>query len=174
MIIIGFLFAGSFAFQQSMRRSPILSMSELTTSNLDQSQSLCPKNTIELYSLKFPTAKQTKIQFHNSASDIANVFWHDYKGIPSFKAAIPTNGYLASITLEGHAFRVFNNDLTTVLLDFRVGRRAVGFGGQRNMNTEDISRPISQNVQSLFPDLDWDEAREVGFVNRMSADVDLY
>jgi len=45
--------------------------------DLDRRLSSCPINKAELMSLDFPNAKRTKTQFHNSARDKVNIFWHD-------------------------------------------------------------------------------------------------
>jgi len=74
--------------------------------DLDQSLILCPIGKGNLKSIESESAKQTKIQFHNSASDTVNIFWPDYQGNPRFKAAISTNKFYALNTWEGHAFRV--------------------------------------------------------------------
>jgi len=129
------LLVGCFAFQRaetSFISSTDAPTSPLTALSLDQSSSLCPQSAGELRSLQIPSARKTITQFHNSASDLANVFWYNHHGVPSFKAAIPANGYWATTTWEGHAFRVWNKDLTVVLLDFKVGRKAFGSDATRS------------------------------------------
>jgi len=140
--------------------------------SLDQSSTLCPIHARELRSLEVPTARKTITQFHNSAGDIANVFWYNQHGTPSFQAAVPANGYFAALTWEGHAFRVFNQDLTMVLLDFKVGRKSFGNDIDRHESIE--SNLTHRDVEADLPHLDWEKAREVGFVNRMNVDLDLY
>jgi len=142
--------------------------------SLDQSSTLCPIHSKELRSLEVPSARKTITQFHNSAADIANVFWHNQHGNPVFKAAVPANGYYSTLTWEGHAFRVFDKDLTIVLLDFKVGRKTFGSGLDRNVSIDSDSSLEYRDVEADLPHLDWNKAREVGFVNRMNVDLDLY
>lgn len=145
------------------------------TWNLDQSINNCPTNEGALRSLSFAHAKRTKTQFHNSGKDTVNLFWYDYQGNPLFKKAIPANGYFATGTSEGHAFRVWNKDLTIVLLDMRVGRKVVGIsGGKGAVREEKTLRSIDNGLPPDLLNLDWDDAREVGFVNRLDADIDLF
>jgi len=171
------LLVGCFAFQRaetSLISSTDARTSPLTALSLDQSSSLCPQSAEELRSLQIPSARKTITQFHNSASDLANVFWYNHHGVPSFKAAIPANGYWATTTWEGHAFRVWNKDLTVVLLDFKVGRKAFGSDATRSAKIDLDLNSTYHDVRVDLPHLDWDEAREVGFVNRMNIDLDLY
>jgi len=146
--------------------------SPLTALSLDQSSSLCPISAGELRSLQIPGARKTVTQFHNTASDMVNMFWYDHNGVPFFKAVIPANEYWATSTWEGHAFRVWNKDLTIVLLDFKVGRKAFGSDAARSTSIDLNS--TYHDVQVDLTDIDWEEAREVGFVNRMNIDLDLY
>jgi hypothetical protein len=145
------------------------------TFNLDESISTCPLNTEELRSLAPPQAKQTKVQFHNSAREAANLFWYDNQGNPSFRATIPSNGFFASNTWEGHAFRVWNKDLTVILLDLRVGRKVVGYDGGRRKERYKKNFGIANiRVRTDLPLLDLDGARKVGFVNRLDEELDIY
>jgi len=142
--------------------------------DLDRRLLLCPINKGELMSLDFPNAKQTKTQFHNSARDKVNIFWHDKNGNPYFKGVIPVNGFYNAHTWEGHAFRFWNADLSIVLLDFKVGHVPIGSGAVKNKTKIRNLHYQSNDVQFDLPHLDWNNAREVGFVNRMDKDVDLY
>jgi len=156
------------------RSSPDSALTSFTAQSLDESSSLCPLKSGELKSLQVPSARKTITQFHNSAGDIANIIWYDHLGNPSFKAAIPANGYYTTLTWEGHAFRVWNKDFTTALLDFKVGRKALGYDVDRNMSKTLTSPSTYGDVEAELPHLDWEKAREVGFVNRMKVDLDLY
>jgi len=140
------LLVGSFAFKQIISRHSRRNMTRSNSDpkdrlgeslNLDQRISICPPSAGELRSLAFPNAKGTKTQFHNSARGTANLFWYDFQGNPRFKGTIPSNGFFATKTWEGHAFRVWNKDLTITLLDFRVGRKVVGFGVQKYAGKEE-------------------------------------
>jgi len=115
MVIIFLLVLGCTALQKSKRMvrirhyTPTIPGSELILAeyqDLDQSLILCPIGKGNLKSIESQSAKQTKIQFHNSARDNVNLFWLDYQGTPHFKAAISTNKFYASNTWQGHAFRV--------------------------------------------------------------------
>jgi len=178
MAIVAILLVGCIAFHSTTthmaQSSPDDALTSFTAQNLDESSSLCPLKTGELRSLEVPSARKTITQFHNSAGDVANIMWYDHLGNPSFKAAIPTNGYYATLTWEGHAFRVWNKDFTTVLLDFRVGRKSFGYALDRNMSTDRTSPSVDGDVEADLPNLDWEKAREVGFVNRMKVELDLY
>jgi len=176
MTIIAILLAACLAFHSHTitRSLPDNALTSLTAESLDESSSLCPLNTGELKSLEVSGAKKTITQFHNSAGDIVNIFWYDHLGNPSFKAAVPTNGYYTTLTWEGHAFRVWNKDFTTALLDFNVGRKSIGYTVDRNMSTNLASTSVDGDAEADFPHLDWEKAREVGFVNRMKVDLDLY
>jgi len=145
------------------------------TWNLDQSIHICPTNGRALKSLSLAHAKRTKTQFHNSGKDTVNLFWYDYQGNPLFKKAIPSNGYFATGTSEGHAFRVWNKDMTIILLDFRVGRKVVGISrGKGAVREEKTLRSIDSGLPPNLLNLDWNDAREVGFVNRLDVDIDLF
>jgi len=175
MIMI--LLVGCFAFQRaatSFISSTDVLTSPLTALSLDQSSSLCPLSAGEFRSIQPPSARKTITQFHNSASDIANLFWYNHQGVPFFKAAIPANGYWATSTWEGHAFRVWNKDFTIVLLDFKVGRKAFGSDVDRSAIADLSLNSTYHDVQADLPHLNWEEAREVGFVNRMNMNIDLY
>jgi len=179
MTIIAILLVGCLAFDSMTKPHMTRSFTDsaltsFTDKSLDESSSLCPLKTGELKSLQVPNPTKTITQFHNSADDIANVFWYDHLGNPSFKAAVPTNGYYTTLTWEGHAFRVWNKDFTTVLLDFKVGRKPFGYAVERNMSTNWSSPSVSSDIQAELPHLNWEKAREVGFVNRMNVDLDLY
>jgi len=122
--------------------------------NLDESISICPTNRAEIKSFGYPQAKKTKTQFHNSARGTVNLFWYDLQGNPRFKKKIPSNGYYASKTWEGHAFRVWNEDLTKILLDFRVGRKAIDSSVQKGMGrraTMSFSSKIRERVDFSPP-----------------------
>jgi len=179
------LLVGCFAYKELMSihsatRKMTRSFSDLEnqsagSSNLDESISICPTYTAEIMSFGHPQAKETKTQFHNSARGAVNLFWYDVKGNPRFKEKIPANGFYASKTWEGHAFRVWNEDLTRILLDFRVGRKAVDSGVQKGMGrreTMSFSSEIKERVDFSPPI--WDDSRSVGFVNRLDAAIDLF
>jgi len=172
MTIIAILLAACLAFHS--HTLPDNALTSLMAESLDESSSLCPLHTRELKSLEVSGAKKTITQFHNSAGDIVNIFWYDHQGNPSFKAAVPTNGYYNTLTWEGHAFRVWNKDLTIALLDFKVGRKSIGYSVDRNMSTNLASTSVNGDAKADLPHLDWEKAREVGFVNRMKVDLDLY
>lgn len=177
MITIVMLLAGCLAFNRlTMPYMPLSLPDALASSkgalSLDQSSTLCPIHARELRSLKVPSARKTITQFHNAAGDIANVFWYNDQGIPFFQAAVPANGYFATLTWEGHAFRALNKDLSMVLLDFKVGRKSFGYGIDRNISIDSTTN--NRDVQADLPHLNWEKAREVGFVNRMNVDLDLY
>jgi len=175
MTILAILLVACLAFHSHTTQSlPDNAFTSHEAESLDESSSLCPLNTGELKSLQVSSAKKTIIQFHNSAGDIANIIWYDHLGNPSFKAAVPTNGYYTTLTWEGHAFRVWNKDFTTVLLDFKVGRKSFGYDVDRNVSKDWTSSSVDGDVEADLPNLDWDKAREVGFVNRMKVDLDLY
>jgi len=178
MAIVAILLLGCLAFHSTTthmtRSSPDNALTPFTAQSLDESSSLCPEKSGEIRSLDVPSAKKTITQFHNSAGDVANIMWYDHLGNPSFKAAVPANGYYATLTWEGHAFRVWNKDFTTVLLDFKVGRKFFGFDVDRNVSKDWTSPSVDGDVEADLPNLDWDKAREVGFVNRMKVDLDLY
>jgi len=175
MTILAILLVACLAFHSHTTQSlPDNAFTSHEAESLDESSSLCPLNTGELKSLQVSSAKKTIIQFHNSAGDIANIIWYDHLGNPSFKAAVPTNGYYTTLTWEGHAFRVWNKDFTTALLDFKVGRKSIGWTVDRNMSTNFAPTSVEGDAEADLPHLDWEKAREVGFVNRMKVDLDLY
>jgi len=176
MTIIAILLAACSAFlSHTMTQSvPDNALTSFTAESLDESSSLCPLSTRELKSLQVSGAKKTISQFHNSAGDIVNIIWYDHLGNPSFKAAVPTNGYYTTLTWEGHAFRVWNKDFTTALLDFKVGRKTIGHTVDRNTSTNLAPTSVDGDAETDLPHLDWEKAREAGFVNRMKVDLDLY
>jgi len=179
------LLVGCFAYKElvsmhSATRQMARSFSDLENHstrslNLDESISVCPSNRAEIISRTYQNSKETKIQFHNSAKAAANLFWYDYQGNPRFKKKIPSNGFYATKTWEGHAFRVWNEDLTRILLDFRVGRKAVDSAVQKGMGRRETMSFYSEIIElgDVSPHI-WDDARSVGFVNRLDAAIDLF
>jgi len=158
MTTIAILLSGCLAFNSMTmdhmtRILPDNALTSFKAQSLVESSSLCPPKAGELKSLQVSSARKTITQFHNSEGDIANVFWYDHLGNPSFKAAVPANGYFATHTWEGHVFRVWNKDFTTVLLDFKVGRKSFGHAVEQNMSTSWSSSSTYSDTQADLPHL---------------------
>jgi len=118
----------------------------------------------------------TKIFFKNVANENVHLFWQDHQGNPVYLASLPPLHRYGLATHEGHAFRVWSEDYSMVLLDFTVGRYAL-----YNKNNAVSYEESAQMPNFEDPDfkrepqpIDWEKARLVGMVNRAGVNMDIF